>query len=534
MTTTPSEPERVKSPFLPTPTTTEVLVPWRQNGCPIDLSFDDHWHPYATHGLHPFPAKFPPPLARWAIEHFTEPGEWVLDPFVGSGTALVEARLLGRNALAAEIDPLSRLLARVKATPLDPALVEAAKERIDRMWDGYTRAILRGRPLLIGDLPEFPNRDYWFHRQVQRDLVLLRNTIAQIEDRVVREFLLVVYSSIIIAKGLSSVANAIDIAHSRGHHIERREPPDVWVRFCDRYHRALRGLREFHAKAAQNVRTLVLGYDARALPYRSRIADAVLSSPPYVTAIDYPRSHKFSVWWIGELIGVSNRIYERLHSNYIGTENVPLRERVSLRTLTTGLPTLDRLIAMLDEVDEVRAGRARRYFWDMRLAMAEMLRTLKPDRCAMLVAADSNLRGIVVPTGACLIEIAESLEVDGARFVHRDTLVRTIRERSRQMPIKRGSNGYGIKTEEVLILQRCPARTLVAMGTRHSQNIAANGYLPIRKGRKPPKMQKPRLGAKASEDGRSVNQAELSGGGVDRNKQRSGHVRERDDRLARR
>jgi hypothetical protein len=425
------------------------------------LDFDGPWRPYATHALHPFPAKFPPPLARWAIERFIAPGEWLLDPFAGSGTALVEARLLGRNALAAEIDPLSRLLTRVKATPLNPALVTAAKEQIDAFWDAHGRGTMLGRTSPVVAVPEFPNRDYWFNVNVQRDLVMLRTAIAQLTDRAVREFLLVVYSSIIIAKGPSTVANALDIAHSRGHHIDRAQPPDVWTRFCDRYQRALRGLREMWAQGDKNVETVVLGHDARALPYRARVADAVLSSPPYVTAIEYPRSHKFSVWWIGELLGVSNRIYEDLRAQYIGTENVHRRDRISLRERPVKLPTIARVTAALDELDEVRAGRTRRYFHDMRMALAEMLRVLKPDRQAILVVGDSNLRGLVVPTGACLIEIAESLNVDGGRFVHCGTLERTIRERSRQLPIKRRRNGAGISTEQIIMLQRRPARTII-------------------------------------------------------------------------
>ena len=382
----------------------------------------------------------------------------MIDPFVGSGTALVEARLLGRNALAAEIDPLSRLLSRVKATPVDPALVDAAKKQIDEVWDGYASATRDGRPLDNGVLPEFPKRDYWFHPAVQRDLILLRDAIAAIKDIAIREFLLVIYSSIIVAKGPSSVANALDIAHSRGHYFEHPKPPDVWVRYSERYRRALRGLREFHANADPSVKTLVLGHDARKLPYRAQVADLVLSSPPYVTAIEYPRGHKFSIWWIGELIGVSNRIYETLGREYIGTHSVPRQRRADLRDSAIGLPTPDRVTVALDEMDEVRAGRARHYFKDMRMALMEMLRTLRPERYAVLVVADSNLRGITVPTGECLIEMAESLEVDGGCFVHRDTLIRTIRERSRQMPIKRGNNADAMKTEHVLILQRRSAR----------------------------------------------------------------------------
>ncbi len=72
---------------------TETVTSSSRKYASYDLSFDGHRLPYATHGLHPFPAKFPPPLARWAIEHFTAPGECSLDPFVGSGTSLVEARL---------------------------------------------------------------------------------------------------------------------------------------------------------------------------------------------------------------------------------------------------------------------------------------------------------------------------------------------------------------------------------------------------------------------------------------------------------
>ena len=61
-----------------------------------DLNFTNHDTLYATHGLHPFAAKCPPQIARWAIEKYSEIGDVVLDPMAGSGTTLVEAKLLGR------------------------------------------------------------------------------------------------------------------------------------------------------------------------------------------------------------------------------------------------------------------------------------------------------------------------------------------------------------------------------------------------------------------------------------------------------
>ena len=65
---------------------------------------------YLTHGIHSYPAKFIPHIPRYIIKNYTKPKEVVLDQFCGSGTALVEANLLGRNAYGIDINPLSKLM----------------------------------------------------------------------------------------------------------------------------------------------------------------------------------------------------------------------------------------------------------------------------------------------------------------------------------------------------------------------------------------------------------------------------------------
>ncbi len=66
------------------------------------------------------PATFPVALARRVIELFTHSGQLVLDPFVGSGTTLVAAQELGRNAVGFDLKPEYVELARSRLADSDP------------------------------------------------------------------------------------------------------------------------------------------------------------------------------------------------------------------------------------------------------------------------------------------------------------------------------------------------------------------------------------------------------------------------------
>lgn len=69
-----------------------------------------------THDFYKYPARFPPSFASAAIEAFTEPGETVLDPFVGGGTSAVESRVAGRRFIGCDLNGLSLFASRAKTT----------------------------------------------------------------------------------------------------------------------------------------------------------------------------------------------------------------------------------------------------------------------------------------------------------------------------------------------------------------------------------------------------------------------------------
>ena len=80
-----------------------------------------------THDFYRYPARFSPTFVRAAIALFTKPGDVVLDPFMGGGTTLVEARILGRPSVGLDVSPLATLIAKVKTTTLS----EADRSRLD-------------------------------------------------------------------------------------------------------------------------------------------------------------------------------------------------------------------------------------------------------------------------------------------------------------------------------------------------------------------------------------------------------------------
>ena len=81
----------------------------------------------AAHSLHEisYRACFKPQLPRFFIDRLTAPGDVVFDPFMGRGTTLLEAALLGRQTLGNDVNPLSRILLEPRLEPPAPDAVEA-------------------------------------------------------------------------------------------------------------------------------------------------------------------------------------------------------------------------------------------------------------------------------------------------------------------------------------------------------------------------------------------------------------------------
>lgn len=71
-----------------------------------------------THRFYKYPARFSPQFAAAAIESFSQPGDVVLDPYMGGGTTVLEAYARGRRAVGCDINSLAVFVAKAKSTLL--------------------------------------------------------------------------------------------------------------------------------------------------------------------------------------------------------------------------------------------------------------------------------------------------------------------------------------------------------------------------------------------------------------------------------
>jgi len=369
----------------------------------------------------------------------------------GSGTTLVEARLLGRKAIGYDIDPLARLIGQVKSRPLQDSAIErgynSVMRRLNRdlaLWRSrQISTALRQRAMP----PVFKNRDYWFSDEVACALSLLSHHLSETEMALgVRKFLWVAFSSIILAK--TSVANARDIIHSRHHYFEHPLIPDVSARFESRVRIMRRQMREFWEECEESSSEVSMRRgDARRLGVKDESVDLIFTSPPYATALDYPRAHFLAIPWMRDVLNLTVEDYLAKADRYIGTERGS--HTVSNGDSLKGYETTRSLIGRLEQESARHAKLTRRYFVDMKKVLCEMARVLRRHKYAIVVVCPSHIRKIVIPTHEVLAELGE-----GAGLTLKQQHSRTINERRRLLPYVKKSFGKRMDTEYVLIFQK--------------------------------------------------------------------------------
>jgi len=425
-----------------------------------------------THFLHRYPAKILPyiPIYFLSSEEYTSKNEVVMDPFSGTGTVLLESIVhpyLAKKAIGVEINPLARLIAKVKTTPLDISELKAASE------DLFERI-----KKLCGDIrtPDFTNRDLWFSKRVQRELARIRLCIEDIDKDDHKDFFLASFSSIIRDVSFADPKIAPPVI-LRAKNFKKNPKLMTKVEEVIKKKKKAHPLRYFQISVKKNIRRIetlncirwlskgkikseIVWDDARSLrrakmkcngeldksktnPIRDRSIGFVITSPPYINAQKYVRTTKFELFWLNM---TNENELKRLNESLIGTEAVYYKQYKDLKL--TGIGSADKVIKKIYKLDPRRAFIVSKYFSDMQKVIKEIYRVLKPNGRFVLVIGNNLVKGIEVKNHNILSDMASH---DGL-FKKEMVLVDEIK--SRGMITKRHETGGLVLDEWVIVLKK--------------------------------------------------------------------------------
>jgi len=347
--------------------------------------------------VHPFPARMAPEIALSRLR--SRKRLRVMDPMVGSGTSVVLASMLGHAAFGYDSDPLALLVASTWCSQLDEPRFRAALARIlNAAKDEWMRAKPHP-PCADSETKRFLR--YWFDLETRKKLVALSAHIRATKSVSLRTQLWCVFSRLIVVKD-NGVSLARDVSHSRPHRSYDMAPGDPFALLPRAGEQLIRTLKALPQKRRQ---VSLKSGDARRLPIRTASMDLVITSPPYLNAIDYMRGHRMSLVWMGYNLEQLRNIRGSAVGAEAGRAEVP-EQLVSAKKAMGDLDILDcRLQRMVNK-----------YVVDMNAVMAEIARVLKRDGRAIVVIGNSTLRGIFLKNSELIVRLSK---LHGLELSHR-------------------------------------------------------------------------------------------------------------------
>ena len=268
-----------------------------------------------VHSLHPYLGKFVPQLVEVFLTRYFSPGSRIYDPFVGSGTTLVEANVFGADAVGCDISAFNCLLSKVKTARYSLGELELALR-------GTLEEARRHVGSEPGQASEWLLR--WYAPRALAELLAYREASQRVSphyDDVAKVILSRAARSARLTKHFDLDFPRVPTTepyHCLKHKRECRPVEEAW-KFLVRYTSdTVRRLREFAALRADH-EVVVLHEDARTvrLPLEPT---GVITSPPYPGLIDYHEQHRYAY----ELLSLRDRREQEIGAAAAGRSKAAL------------------------------------------------------------------------------------------------------------------------------------------------------------------------------------------------------------------
>ncbi len=242
----------------------------------------------SLHQIAPYIGKIKSSIARELIHHYSQSGHLVVDPFAGAGTIPLEAAIHGRRVFCADVSPYSRILSRAKLLP--PASVEDALELAEH-------AVREAKKLPTPDLRSIPGWvRHFFHPKTLQDAV----QFAEVARKPGNEFIMACFLGILHHQrpGFLSYPSSHLVPYLRDKNYPRSKFPEMYCyrelkpRLLRKIHRTY---KRFEKPASSDVIFVQRAVQRVTLPNQFH---SVVTSPPYMNALDYARDNRLRLWFI--------------------------------------------------------------------------------------------------------------------------------------------------------------------------------------------------------------------------------------------
>ena len=355
---------------------------------------------YISHGYHRYPAKFIPQIVSRLAEKYTRVGDFIVDPFGGCGTTLVESKVMGRPSIAVDINPVAVLITKAKITPIDLVKIEKEffilKNRLEK-YSEKTRV----------KAPKHERIDYWFKPEEKIKLAFIFAEISKIKNQDVQDFFFCGFSNI-----LKNCSIWLQKSNKPTRDFEKK-PSEPIKTFLKQIKMMLRGnARLFELlseKSYLKVPSKVVCTDARTTPAKDDSVSLIVTSPPYVTSYEYADLHQLTALWLEYTKDLSD-----FRKRFIGTSYHNKKD------LTLNSTIAENIRKELLKKDKKTAEEVSTYFSEMNQVFVEMKRMLKKGGKTCIVIGNTNLKGVEILNAEVFVEQLQNLGLKIAEIIKRE------------------------------------------------------------------------------------------------------------------
>jgi DNA modification methylase len=376
-----------------------------------------------VHRWVPWIAGFSSDFVQDAIKRYLPQKGTVLDPFSGVGTTLVEAMLLGHDAIGFEINPYAALACRTKLAAHQIRLEDLTAE-ISRLKGFYEKKVVSKYSPTSKPPQGFKTRGEFYSPLVLRKVLIVQDFIETIQDVELRDLFKLAFAASMVRYSNYSYEPSLGQRVSAGkENIIDFPVAELILSKLTEMGRDILWIQSQVDAGQLNTQVINDSFFRYQSHLEPSSIDLIITSPPYLNNYHYNRNTRPQLYWLG--YAERPQDLKSLEDSNFGKywQTVRDRERVDLDFTLPDTDIAETLqkIRKLNNKRGIYGGNgwanyAAAYFNDCYKFAQGILYSLKSGGTALVVIGNSILQGVLMPTDQYFGKIAESVGLELIRI----------------------------------------------------------------------------------------------------------------------